>query len=322
MERALLALSEKQNENQGEETASSSKGKRIRLKDGDIAVYCRKHNIRTITELLADAETRIQEGDDTLHNYIHSRTLKQLSELLTKDEMMKNARSKVEGMNVSRMNVIRSYREKDCVVACNGVWYQCAMDILRRSEINKYVFADAIREVVEKGRGRKRNIFLLGPTSSGKTFLLKPLLHIFPYHFTNPAASSFGWLGAEEANVILLNDFRWENKRNGGSIAWGDLLNLLEGMETKLPAPMNSFAKHIVIKTDVPIFGTGPDRLKWYSNQSEEPRKSKHAKEDAQMEERWKTFELKHSFTGKERIADIEPCGSCFAKMFFLGYDE
>ena len=88
-------------------------------------------------------------------------------------------------------------------------------------------------------------------------------------------------------------------------------------MEIKLPAPMNSFPKHILINTDVPILGTGPDPIQWYSNQSEEPRKSKHAKKDAQMEERWKTFKLKHSFTGKQRIADIEPCASCFV-IFFL----
>ena len=118
--------------------------------------------------------------------------MKQLSELLMKNDLMTNARRKVHNLKMSRMSTLRSYKDSECVENCNGLWYRCATDILRRSDINKYVFADAIRELLEKGRGRKRKKILLGPESSGKTFLLKPLLTIYPEHFANPAASSFG----------------------------------------------------------------------------------------------------------------------------------
>ena len=318
VEQALLAVS-RNNADGGEEGSKS--GKKIRLTDSDVAQYCRKKNIKTLTELMADGEMRMGEGDSTLHDYIFSRSLKHMAELLVKTEWMEQAPGTIQRKSVPRLAIVSSSREKECVEKCNGLWYKCAIDILKRSSINKYVFAHAIRQLLEHGRGRKRNIFLLGPTASGKTFLLKPLLELFPDHFANPPASSFGWLGADEARIILLNDYRWENKRNGGNIEWGALLNLLEGFKTKLPAPMNSFAKHIVIDTDVPVFGTGPELIRWYSNSNEEARGKKHAKEDSQIDDRWVTFEFKHTFPKHERV-EAASCVSCFAKFCHIGYDD
>ncbi len=325
MERALLAAIKgkgggggAEGEGEGEGTGN---GKSVRLKDSDVAQYCRRKSITTLTELMADAEVRMSEGDNTFHNYIFSRTLKQMAELLVKTEWMQQAPGTVERKKIPRVATVKSALQKECVNNCDGVWYDCAVDILRRSSINKYVFAYSIRQLLENGRGRKRNIYLLGPTASGKTFLLKPLLDIFPGHFANPPASSFGWLGADEARIIVLNDYRWENKRNGGNIEWGALLNLLEGFATKLPAPMNSYAKHILVNTDVPIFATGPEKIRWYSNNNEEARGKRHAKEDSQMDDRWVTYELKHTFPKHERIY-AESCVSCFAKLCYLGYDD
>ena len=51
--------------------------------------------------------------------------------------------------------------------------------------------------------------------------------------FSNPATGSFAWIGAEQAEVIFLNDFRWDPKL----IAWADLLHALEGDVVHLPAP-------------------------------------------------------------------------------------
>lgn len=321
MEKALAALSAKL-AGETEDGVRAKSGKTIRLKDAEVARYCRKKNISTITEMMADAEVRVGEGDDTLSNYIFSRTMKQLSELLLKNEMMATAIDKVQHLQMSRLERLSLFKEKECARNCNGVWYTCALDILKRNKINKYVFADAIRELLEKGRGKGRNLFLLGPHTSGKTFLFKPLLAMYPHHFSNPPASTFGWLGADEASLILLNDYRWESKKNGGNIDWGTLLNLLEGFPTTLPAPMNSFCKHVHITTDVPIFGTGPDPIRWYTTHPEEPRNKKHAKEDGQMDSRWRTFELTYTFTEQERIKDVPCCPSCFCRFSFLGYGD
>lgn len=296
--------------------------KKSRLKEDEVAAYCRKVPIKTLDELMADAEIRRQEGDNTLNAFIFGRTIKSLNEMLTKAWMMEGAVRKVKDLGTPRLTVLQSFKDAACLENCNGLWFTCALDLLKRNKINKYLFAHAIRELLEKGRGKKRNLFLMGPHTSGKTFLLKPLLTMYPQNFTNPAASSFGWLGADEASVIVLNDFRWESKLNGGSIEWGTLLNLLEGFDVKLPAPMNTFSKNIRITSDVPIFATGPDPIRWYAVRFDEPRGAKHVKEDGQIDCRWKTFELTHTIADDEKVDGIPECPACFTKMAYLGCDE
>ena len=69
-----------------------------------------------------------------------------------------------------------------------------------------------------------------------KFFLsLVSLLKVVYHMFSNPATSSFAWIGAEEAEVIFLNDFCWQPK----IITWADFLKALEGDIVPLPAPKN-----------------------------------------------------------------------------------
>lgn len=312
----------KEAEGAGSTSKKSETAKSARLKEGDVATYCRKMNIRTLDELMADGETRRVEGDNSLFSFIFGRTIKSLNEMLTKAWMMHNAVEKVKNLAMPRMTALSLCRDSECLESCDGLWLTCALDLLKQNNINKYLFAHSIRELLEKGRGKQRNLFLMGPHTSGKTFLLKPLLTVYPQHFNNPAASSFGWLHADEASIILLNDFRWETKLNGGNIEWGTLLNLLEGFSVSLPAPMNTYSKNIRITSDVPIFATSPDPIRWYAHRFDEPRGKKHAKEDGQIDCRWKMYELTRSIPDDEKIDGIPDCPACFAKMAYLGLDD
>ena len=81
-----------------------------------------------------------------------------------------------------------------------------ALDILQRNCIARDDFCSAIRELLQKGRGKYRNIFLKGPANCGKTFLLNPLTIIYKT-FLNPASTTFAWVGAESAEIIFLKRF-------------------------------------------------------------------------------------------------------------------
>lgn len=59
--------------------------------------------------------------------------------------------------------------------------------------------------------------------------------------FWNPATGSFAWIGAEEAEIIHLNDFWWHPK----IITWPQFLQALEGHTVHLPAPKNLCSKDI-----------------------------------------------------------------------------
>ena len=92
--------------------------------------------------------------------------------------------------------------------------------------------------LLEKGRGKYRNILLTGPANCGKTFILNPLNVVYKT-FSNPASTSFAWIGVENCEILFLNDFRWSSQ----ILAWHDMLLLLEGQTVHLPAPKSHYAQ-------------------------------------------------------------------------------
>ena len=123
--------------------------------------------------------------------------------------------------------------------------------------VHPYLFADRVRTVLSKGRGELRNV-IVGPANCSKTSLLRPLEVIFKT-FSNPANDKYGWVGADKAEVIFLNDFRWSSEL----IKWNEFLLLLEGHTVHLPAPKNRFASDILIGKDTPVFATSKDVIKF-----------------------------------------------------------
>ena len=81
--------------------------------------------------------------------------------------------------------------------------YNVPKKILRWNDVSVDTFTQAVRNVLEQGRGKFRNILIKGPAKTGKTFILNPLNVVFKA-FSNPASSTFPWVGAEKAEVIFL----------------------------------------------------------------------------------------------------------------------
>ena len=292
-----------------------------KLTNEDVSNYCREKDIKTLDELMADGETRRVNGDSTLSSFLLNRSLKSVTELIDVTWRMARAVTKVRNLSIPRMDALRTASQSPCVPQCAGMWLKSALEILHFNDINKYAYADRMRDALQHGRGKDRNIFIMGPGNTGKTFLLKPLRLIYPESFVNPSSSHFSWDGVDQSTLIFLNDYRWHVRSKGGNITWNELLNLLEGFKCELPAPRNHRSKDICItpENDLPIFATGPVMLKWYSVHEEEPRGEKHASEDYQIALRWKVFKLTHQFVGSK---DIPECPSCFAKLAFTGADD
>lgn len=150
---------------------------------------------------------------------------------------------------------------------------------------------------------------LTGPANCGKTFLLNPLNKVY-HTFTNPASTSFAWVGAENAEIIFLNDFRWSPQ----IIAWHDLLLLLEGQQVNLPAPKSHFAKDVTFKGDTPIFCTTKRPICFVKNGCVDDR------ETEMMSVRWKVFNLTYQMPQDEQ-RQVEPCSSCFAQVILHADD-
>ena len=52
-------------------------------------------------------------------------------------------------------------------------------EILRNNDVNKFVFADNVQELLKTWWGKNRNLIRTSPSISGKTFILNPINNIF-----------------------------------------------------------------------------------------------------------------------------------------------
>jgi hypothetical protein len=120
----------------------------------------------------------------------------------------------------------------------------------------------------------------------------------------NPATGSFAWIGIDEAEIIFLNDFRWDPK----IIAWADFLQALEGDIVRLPAPKNICPRDIELKADIPFFATADAPIVQVKGGSID-----RANTDM-MNVRWHFFHFWKQIPRSEQLRLI-PCGHCSAKF-------
>ena len=188
--------------------------------------------------------------------------------------------------------------------------------MLQTNSIHPFVFAAALRELMIKGRGKFRNLMLVGPANCGKTFLLSPLQVLFNT-FSNPSNDKYAWIGAEQSEIIFLNDFRWSQEL----IAWKEFLFLLEGQVVHLPSPKNHYATDICISFDLPIFATGKSRI-IFTGRYKQPDE----RETEMMSVKWKVFELFPQIAEEDQSKMLfKACvaGRGFVNLFFklLSFD-
>ena len=157
--------------------------------------------------------------------------------------------------------------------------------------------------LLEQGRGKYRNVYLKGPANCGKTFLLNPINLIYNA-FRNPATTTFAWIGAEQSDIIFLNDFRWCKQ----IIPWHDLLLLLEGQLVHLPAPKSHYNKDTTLQSDVPIFCTAKEEITFVRGGVLD------AMETDMMRVRWNVFAL-HAPIPVEEQVQVPLCPRCFAEF-------
>ena len=142
-------------------------------------------------------------GKKDLANFVLSRSTKSLQELIENTWKMESAQAQLTRQKQLRIDIIRKAAVTTCVDGCNGHWYECATEVLQTNSIHPFVFAAALRELMIKGRGKFRNLMLVGPANCGKTFLLSPLQVLFNT-FSNPSNDKYAWIGAEQSEIIFV----------------------------------------------------------------------------------------------------------------------
>lgn len=293
----------------GEETGANEKtevrrGKgNKRLRAFDVAEICVAKSIQTRSDLLALAHEQKVEGKTDLAEFIINRGDKIVHSTITTAWEMENATEEKKRHETSRLDLLRKAGDEKCICNVENEWLESAISLLGKNHVSCDHFAHCVRVLLEKGRGKYRNIMLTGPANCGKTFLLNPLNIVFKT-FTNPASTSFAWVGAEKAEVLFLNDFRWSQQ----IIAWHDLLLMLEGQLVHLSAPKSHYAKDMVFDRDTPIFCTTKHPIVLVRSGHVDER------ETEMMSVRWKVFAFNYQIPVEDQ-KEILPCPTCFSRL-------
>ena len=159
------------------------------------------------------------------------------------------------------MDKVKIAFEKNCEKNCDERCLSCASEVLHRTNIYPHVFAPAIRDPLQNGWSKHRNILLAG---RGGIFLLSSLAKGFPQTLSNPSPTKFAKNGIGKGEVIFLNDFSWKPEQ----IQWHDSLFLFEGQVVHLPAHMNQYSQDVYVISDLPIFvgsiSLTKGKIRWY----------------------------------------------------------
>jgi hypothetical protein len=280
-----------------------AKKKRERYSTFDVVEIIREHGIKSRLELISLAVKQKEVGKTVLAEFIANRGFKVVEEALALALEFQEAPAKLARLQKTRVDVLREAYNGLCVADCSGKWLECALGLLSQNEISLSTFCAAVYNALHLGRAKYRNIYIHGPANTGKTFILTQLKLIFKC-FTNPATGSFAWLGVEEAEVIVLNDFRW----HPSIIAWGDLLQLLEGDTVHLSAPKTFNRKDIEFTKETPVFATADAPLILVKDGFLD-----HANTEM-MHVRWLFFNFHKQIPQDEQVRQ-PPCPSCFARL-------
>ena len=117
-------------------------------------------------------------------------------------------------------------------------------------------------------------------------------------------------MGADEAEIIYLNDFKWSPT----VIAWVDLLQALEGDMVHLPAPKNFCRRDLELSADTPFFATSDASLVLIKGGNIDHINT------VMMNVCWKLFHFSRPIPQASQIK-MEPCGHCFANFILDNKD-
>lgn len=274
-----------------------------KLKPSDIYDIVVPRKIKTKQELLVFAKAQKDEGKTDLWEFCFNRASRVVQESLENAWSIENEIEKSRRKSLGRIGILEEHLERDCTDGCSGRWIEMAKEIILSNNIDLNRFTAVIYSALQRGRRKNNNVYLFGPANCGKSFLLKPLNDIYNT-FSNPATGTYAWIGIENAEVVFLNDFRW----NKQLIPWNELLLMLEGETISIPAPKTHFRQDLRLIEDCPVFATSKYPLIYVHGGSIDNR------ETDMMNARWVYFELSVQIP-RERQIEVSPCPHCFARL-------
>ena len=185
----------------------------------DVTQVIQTRRITSRLELVALAVQQNRAGKTNLAEFIANRGKRCVDDALQLAKEFAEAEAKLARSKKTRVELLNEAYNGECASECNERWLQCAISLIENNGILLKHACDSVYTALHLGRVKYRNIFIHGSANADKTFILSPLKCIYRA-FCNPATGTFAWVGVEKAEIIMLNDFRW----NSSIIPLSDLL--------------------------------------------------------------------------------------------------
>ena len=165
---------------------------------------------------------------------------------------------------------------------------------------------------MKQGRGKNRNIFLVGGSNGGKSLILRPLEKLFRC-LSNPAMNTFSFSGVAGKQVIFLDDFRF-SPAEGKPLSWSQMLLLLGGATVTFSQPRTHFSSDFCLEgsNTIPVFCTGKYVPLYVENGRVD------GVESEMMRNRFTVFVF-HSQIPSHVLRECPSCPHCFAGFIQSG---
>ena len=210
---------------------------------------------------------------------------------------------------LGRVGLLREAAAAECTCPESSLWLRLARDTLQRNFLDG-PFQKHIADALAYGRAKKRNVFLLGPTNAGKSFLIKPLTLLFRT-YSIPDSGSYQLEMILDKEVIYLNDFTWDERW----LKWQFLKTFLEGDAIQVGLPKNR-GGNVVFKRDSPVIGSCCAPVQLFNKGGKAM--SLNVSETQQMQSRI-TYLIMQQPVPAESLVECPACAHCAATLYLEG---
>lgn len=288
--------------------------KPVLLRKEDVGRIVIANDIHDDDGLCALAQAQLTEGKNDLETFLyrHSKVSDRESIIATAWKMAKS-KERADRAKKTRIQLLEEAlllpcaSDEDSGASCDGRWLPAALEVLERNNYTREYFSSLITNCLRRGRGKGRNLMIIGGTNCAKTFMVMPLVDIYDT-FCSPAKGSFNWVGADKKELLLLNDIRYGKDGESKVMAWQELLNLLDGSPLAIDQPKCHFAANAEWRTLQPIIATSDGPIERIM-----PDGRKDTGETNQMVERWVRLDFAYKFNSPDY--SLLRCARCFASL-------
>ena len=232
----------------GPKRARGGEGQALKILDFYDVLRENKDTLKDEGDLWCFARAKQEAGDRRLLQFLLSR--RDLPQLLERVARAEGAPENARRAQLSRGELLEdTVARGTCACPVAGRWRAAANEVVANKGYTEQQLETAILEALDLGRGKQRNIFIVGPTNRAKSFCLKPLALVYRA-YVSPDTGTHQLADLRGSEVLWLNEFEYDPQ----FIPWRKLKDFLEGEPLKVAVPKTQGTNYM-FESNAPVFG-------------------------------------------------------------------